>query len=73
MYLKDDTLLKGKEETRSMKYMSSWYLLRDDKLYKRGILFALLKCLNEEEAATTIKEVNEGICRVRHPRVHKKV
>ena len=53
-YLKDETLPVGKEEDKGMKYMSPWYILRNEKLYKSGISTRLLKCLNEEDAATAV-------------------
>ena len=56
------TIPKGNDEARNIKYRSSRYFFRDEKLYKRGILAPSSKCLNEKVATTKIKEVHEGIC-----------
>jgi hypothetical protein len=38
------------------------YTLIDDELYRRTIDGVLLKCLGEEQAKVTVREVHEGIC-----------
>ncbi|RDY05571.1 Tf2-11, partial [Mucuna pruriens] len=39
------------------------YTLVGQQLYRRGFAFPLLKCLDQEEAKYTMKEVHEGVCR----------
>jgi hypothetical protein len=38
------------------------YTLMDDELYQRTIDGVLLKCLGEEQAKVTVREVHDGIC-----------
>ncbi|RDX92673.1 hypothetical protein CR513_25161, partial [Mucuna pruriens] len=38
------------------------YTMVGQRLYRRGFAFPLLKCLDQEEAEYTMKEVHEGIC-----------
>jgi hypothetical protein len=49
-----------------MDKMVKWQVLKytsiDDELYRRTIDGVLLKCLGEEQAKVTIREVHDGIC-----------
>ncbi|XP_075665507.1 uncharacterized protein LOC142635192 [Castanea sativa] len=60
-YLKDSTLLDGKEAVRKLKVQSMRFILIKDMLYKRGFSRPYLRCLRPEEANYVMREVHEGI------------
>ena len=59
MYLKDGTLLDGKEAARKLKVQAMRFILIKDVLYKKGFSQPYLRCLNLEEADYVMKEVYE--------------
>ena len=61
-YLQNGTLLEDKNEARRVQYRSSWYLIQNGVLYKRGHVLPLLRCATEGEANYVMCEVHEGIC-----------
>ncbi|XP_075665775.1 uncharacterized protein LOC142635518 [Castanea sativa] len=61
-YLKDGTLLEGKEAARKLKVQSARFVLIKDVLYKRGFSRPYLRCVGPEEADYVMREVHEGIC-----------
>jgi hypothetical protein len=52
----------GKTTDKKVKRQVLKYTLIDDELYRRTIDGVLLKCLGEEQAKVTVREVHEGIC-----------
>jgi hypothetical protein len=55
-----------RDPRKTMDKMVKWQVLKytsiDDELYRRTIDGVLLKCLGEEQAKVTIREVHDGIC-----------
>lgn len=49
-------------ETRKLRRLAAYYIVQDDKLYKRGLSLALLRCLGPKEVRYVIREVDEGVC-----------
>ena len=62
-YLKNETLLEGKEAARKLKVQATLFVLIKDVLYKRGFSRPYLRCLSPEEANYVMREVHEGICK----------
>ena len=60
-YLKNGTLLNGKEAARKLKVQASGFVLIKDVLYKRDLSCSYLRCLSPEEANYVMREVYEGI------------
>ena len=60
-YLKDGTLLDGKEAVRKLKVQATRFVLIKDILYKRGFSRPYLRCLGLDEADYVMREVHEGI------------
>ena len=60
-YLKDGTLLDGKEAARKLKVQATRFVLIKDILYKRGFSRPYLRCLGLDEADYVMREVHEGI------------
>ena len=61
-YLKNGTLLEGKDEARKLKVWSARYVLLNDALYKRGFSQPYLRCLSPDDANYVLREVHEGAC-----------
>ena len=61
-YLKNRVLLANKNEARSIWFKSARYIIHDDKLYRRGLLAPLLRCMTNGESAYIMREIHEGIC-----------
>ena len=61
-YLRNEVLPANKNEARSICFRSARYILYDDKLYRRGLLALLLRCVTNEDATYIIREIHEGIC-----------
>ena len=62
-YLKNETLLEGKEAARKLKVQATRFVLIKDVLYKKGFSRPYLRCLSPEEANYVMREVHEGICK----------
>ena len=60
-YLRDITLLDGKEAARKLKVQVTRFVLIKDILYKRGFSKPYLRCLTTEKADYVMREVHEGI------------
>ena len=60
-YLKNETLLEGKEAARKLKVQATRFVLIKDVLYKKGFSRPYLRCLSPEEANYVMREVHEGI------------
>jgi hypothetical protein len=52
----------GKTTNKKVKQQVLKYTLLDDDPYRRTIDGVLLKCLGEEQAKVTVREVHDGIC-----------
>ena len=52
----------SKNDHRALIHQAARYVIIDDTLCKRSFDQALLKCLDSQEAETTLHEVHEGIC-----------
>ena len=61
-YLKDSVLLKDKSKARLLRLKAAWYLLYDEKLYRRGFSTPLLKCVDLKEGNYIFREIHEGTC-----------
>ena len=61
-YLKDRSLLEGKDETKRLRVWSARYVLLNDVLYKRGFSQPYLRCLSPNEANYVLREVHGGAC-----------
>ena len=61
-YLKDRSLLEGKDEARRLRVRLARYVLLNDVLYKRGFSQPYLRCLSSDEANYVLREVHEGAC-----------
>ena len=60
-YLKNETLLEGKEAARKLKIQATRFVLIKDVVYKRGFSRPYLRCLSPEEVNYVMREVHEGI------------
>ena len=60
-YLKDGTLLDGKEVARKLKVQAARFVQIKNVLYKRGFSLPYLRCLGPEEADYVMREIHEGI------------
>ena len=58
-YLKNGSLLKGKDETRKLRVRLARYVLLNEVMYKRGFSQPYLRCLSPEEANYVLREVHE--------------
>ena len=61
-YLKDGTLLEGKDEARKLRVRLARFVLLNDALYKRGFSQPYLRCLSPNKANYVLREVHEGAC-----------
>ena len=61
-YLKDGSLLEGKDEARRLRVQSARFVLLNNVLYKRSFSQPYLRCLSPDEANYVLKEVHEGVC-----------
>lgn len=61
-YLLNGTLPEDKNEARRLMYQLPRYTMLDNKLYRRGFLMPLLKCVAEPETTSILKEIHEGFC-----------
>ena len=63
-YLQNGVLPTNKNEARSIRFISTRYILYDDKLYKRGLSAPLLRCVTKEEGTYIMIEIHEGVCEI---------
>ncbi|KAK8933512.1 hypothetical protein KSP39_PZI015592 [Platanthera zijinensis] len=61
-YLKDQQLPEDHKEARRLRMRAATFTLIDGELYKRSYTEPYLKCLSNEDAEYTLREVHEGIC-----------
>ena len=61
-YLKNGVLTVNKNEARSIRFKFTRYILREDKLYRRGLSAPLLRCVTNEEGTYIMREIHERIC-----------
>ena len=61
IYLKEDKLLEDRELARRVRYHAEYYILVNDKLYKRGVSKPLLRCLNDREAKEVQSEIHDRV------------
>ncbi|XP_074361867.1 uncharacterized protein LOC141702065 [Apium graveolens] len=61
-YILQNKLPQDKGEARAISYMARNYYVLENKLYRRGLVEPLLRCLGPEESHTSIIEVHTGIC-----------
>ena len=61
-YLKDRSLLEGKDEATKLRVRLARYVLLNEVLYKRGFSQPYLRCLSPNEANYVLREVYEGAC-----------
>ena len=62
IYLKEDKLPEDREHTQRVRYHAEHYLLLNDNLYKRRVLTALLRCLDDKKAKEVLSEIHDGVC-----------
>ncbi|XP_074356194.1 uncharacterized protein LOC141695884 [Apium graveolens] len=61
-YILENKLPQYKGEARAISYKAKNYCVLKNKLYHRGLVEPLLRCLGPEESNTSIVEVHTGIC-----------
>ena len=61
-YLRNDELPKRKTKACILRLKATRYILYHDKLYRRGYLMPLLKCIPPTNAEYVMREICEGIC-----------
>ena len=61
-YLKTSKLPRNKIEARISRLKATRYVIYDDKLYIRGYLMPLLKCVTPYEVDYIMREIHESIC-----------
>ncbi|RDY07185.1 Gypsy retrotransposon integrase-like protein 1, partial [Mucuna pruriens] len=61
-YLQEGKTHEDEEEARRLSKEVTKYTLVGQRLYRRGFAFPLLKCLDQEEAEYTMREIHEGVC-----------
>ena len=59
-YLKDGSLLEGKDEARRLRIRSARYVILNDVLYKRSFSQPYLRCLSLDEANYMLREIHKG-------------
>ena len=60
-YLKNGEVPEDKTEARILRLKVAYYVLYDNKLYRRGYSMSLLKCVPSSEAEYIMREIHEGI------------
>ena len=60
-YLKNGDLPKGNTKAHILQLKAACYVFYDNKLYRRGYLMPLLKCMPPTEAEYIMKEIHNGI------------
>ena len=62
-FLKEDILPEEKIEAgKIQKKATSYWLLKDNKLYKRSFSGPYLLCIHPDQTELLLKEMHEGIC-----------
>ncbi|XP_074363811.1 uncharacterized protein LOC141704458 [Apium graveolens] len=61
-YILQNKLPQDKGEARAISYKANNYYVLENKLYRRGLVEPLLRCLGPEESHTSIIKVHTGIC-----------
>ena len=61
-YLQEGQLPDNKVEARRMRARAARYYLHDDMLYKRGFMTPLLRCLDDLDCQTVLKEIHASHC-----------
>ena len=61
-YLRRDELQEEKTEAHILQLKVARYVLYDEKLYRKGYLMPLLKCILPMEAKNIMWEIHEGKC-----------
>ncbi|GAU27461.1 hypothetical protein TSUD_161470 [Trifolium subterraneum] len=60
-FLKSNTLPADAKQATKIRKRACSYVLLDDKLYRRGFLISLLKCVEETRVEFILQEIHEGI------------
>jgi len=63
-YLTKGLAPKDSLEAKVLRMKAARYTVIASDLYKRGFVVLLLKCLSQDQANYTIRELHEGICEV---------
>ena len=61
VYLRNNELLEGKTKAHILRLKVACYVIYDNKLYRRGYLISLLKCIPPSEVEYIMREIYEGI------------
>src|ERR1051325_4488025 len=61
-YLQQDVFSDDKEKARQIKKVSARYIIMNNKLFKMGRAFPMLRCVLEDGVNLVMKEVHEGVC-----------
>ncbi|RDX88936.1 Tf2-11, partial [Mucuna pruriens] len=61
-YLKNGKLLEDSADSLKIQKEASKYTLIEQRLYRRGFSYPLLRCVDNDEVLYIIQEVHEGIC-----------
>ncbi|XP_062074989.1 uncharacterized protein LOC133778997 [Humulus lupulus] len=61
-YLVSEELPQDKKAARKLLIQVPMYIIMDNRLYKRGYLLPLLRCMSRKEASSVLREVHEDFC-----------
>ena len=61
-YLRTVEQPKDKTKARILQLKAAYYVLYNDKLYRRSYSMPLLKCATPSEAKYIMREIHEGTC-----------
>lgn len=61
-YLKEGKLPDNEQEAKRLVIKARQYVIKDGKLYKKGYLAPLLRCVGPNQSDYLIREIHEGIC-----------
>ena len=61
-FLTQGILPPNENEARCLKKKANYYIILNEKLFKRGWTTPLLKCLDIQQAYYIMRELHEGIC-----------
>ena len=61
-YLKTCELHEDKTKAKILGIKATYYVIYDDKLYRRGYSILILRCVTPSKAYYIMREIYEGIC-----------
>lgn len=61
-YITEGQLPANRKATTKIRLKASKYTVIDGSIYRQGLTLPLLKCLSQDEADYTLKEIHERVC-----------